>query len=220
VREVSRPEPGSYWRPGLEVTDTLQVVSDFVHPKATFRSDYSIQAIFPDGTFQPGSPVRLELHSRPAVLGEFTADSNGGLDVMVDIPTTTEHGYHTVHALGTSATHMKLRIYQTVFVSLNEENIQESSPLTEAPQLSSEDTGTVHEHYTLTSRLADLASSGRKGEVLPSVLGAHQDTPELGVRLENDDDKMLYLAIAGAGLLGVIITVMVAIRVRYVRVNQ
>ncbi len=49
---------------------------------------------------KPLSKVTVELHSDPLVLGTFTADANGTINVDVTVPAGTEVGDHTIVATG------------------------------------------------------------------------------------------------------------------------
>jgi LPXTG-motif cell wall-anchored protein len=54
--------------------------------------------------WQPGSTVRLELHSTPVVLGTYLADSAGNVNATTVIPTSTTTGRHSVVAFGVAPT--------------------------------------------------------------------------------------------------------------------
>jgi hypothetical protein len=50
--------------------------------------------------FEPGGSVRLYLHSAPVLVGTFTADGRGWIDVQVTLPAGTAAGSHQIEATG------------------------------------------------------------------------------------------------------------------------
>ena len=103
--------PGEYWsgvapsdkplkqRAGNFMTDTIREVG------------HMFQFSFPAGTFKPLSLVRLELHSTPQTLGEFTATEDGALTGYAAIQ-SGESGYHSLHAFGVLPSDESIDIYQ------------------------------------------------------------------------------------------------------------
>lgn len=71
---------------------------------------------------KPNSPVRVELHSDPIQLGEFTTDENGDVSQIVDIPLDLQHGIHTIHVYGENIAGESIDIYKTLFIAEDSNN--------------------------------------------------------------------------------------------------
>lgn len=67
--------------------------------------------------FKPGSTVQVWMHSEPVKLGDFTADTSGGLEFTAQIPADTAYGFHTIHLYGTSLTGKPLDIQKVFYVA-------------------------------------------------------------------------------------------------------
>lgn len=64
----------------------------------------------------PNSPVRIELHSEPILLGTATTDSSGSFSTTVFFPATVTTGSHSVIATGTSSDGSQLTDSASLFV--------------------------------------------------------------------------------------------------------
>ena len=70
------------------------------------------------GGYAPGSQVTITIESNPIVLGTFTANAAGNIDVTVTIPLTgLAVGSHTIKATGTAPTGGTVVLSQTVSVT-------------------------------------------------------------------------------------------------------
>ena len=65
---------------------------------------------------KPSTSYRIELHSTPVILGNYSTDSSGILSSQVTIPASTAPGSHTLHIYGTSIAGDLIDIYKTIFV--------------------------------------------------------------------------------------------------------
>ncbi|MEO8863020.1 MAG: SGNH/GDSL hydrolase family protein, partial [Candidatus Saccharimonadales bacterium] len=72
-----------------------------------------------DLALKGSSPVQLVLTSDPVLLGEFTTDAKGNLDVSVTIPATVPSGFHTLHLYAKNIIDEDVDVYQTIFVGSN-----------------------------------------------------------------------------------------------------
>lgn len=71
---------------------------------------------------QPHSTARVERHSEPVELGNFTVSANGELDAMVTMPIDTAPGYHTLHVYAKTPSGEEVDFYQIFFVIASEED--------------------------------------------------------------------------------------------------
>lgn len=113
---IGVPEPGDYW----QVDEGYKGVRAYVEDFATIirgvgdRLRISLQTM----SVMPGTQIRVELHSDVTVLGMLEANSTGGADGELIIPSSVQPGPHTLHAVGTSIDGTAIDIYQ--FVDIDE----------------------------------------------------------------------------------------------------
>lgn len=63
------------------------------------------------------SEARIEIHSTPTVLGNFTVNGQGVLDTLITIPDSIPSGYHEIHVIGLGTAGEPVNYYQTVFLA-------------------------------------------------------------------------------------------------------
>ncbi|MDB5161975.1 MAG: hypothetical protein JWM52_483 [Candidatus Saccharibacteria bacterium] len=63
---------------------------------------------------EPGSQVKIEIHSEEKELGPLTIDPDGGLMAELSLPNTLEPGYHTVHLYGVSYDQQPVDLYEVI----------------------------------------------------------------------------------------------------------
>ena len=80
------------------------------------------QLSLPSGTFAQHTLVGGSVRSNPVSIGSFTADSSGGLDVNIAIPSTVPAGYHTLTLDGTGASGQPVRYVQVIEVQGSDSN--------------------------------------------------------------------------------------------------
>lgn len=80
----------------------------------------TLSDIFVDGlenSLKPLASYRVELHSSPVVLGNFTSSLASDLSFQVTIPSTVPAGFHSLHIYGTNVANEAIDIYKTVYVA-------------------------------------------------------------------------------------------------------
>ncbi len=80
----------------------------------------SVSDIFVSGlenSLKPLASYRVELHSTPVVLGNFTSSSAGDLSFQATIPSTVMDGFHGLHIYGTNVAGEPIDIYKTIYVA-------------------------------------------------------------------------------------------------------
>ena len=73
-------------------------------------------------TLKPNSIARVEVHSDPVDLGDFTVDSDGSLSGSITIPSNLPVGHHTLHITGQSYSDESIVITQTILVTGSDGN--------------------------------------------------------------------------------------------------
>jgi lysophospholipase L1-like esterase len=121
---VVAPEPSSYWISDGYHDYPVQKATDFLSDRQ-IAADNQKQIILDDYSLEPNSSVSVEITSSPRLLGQFTASTNGSLDVAIALPTDLEYGYHTAHLYGTSYSGELIELYQ--IINYKERNIDKSS---------------------------------------------------------------------------------------------
>ncbi len=126
--------PDAYWNISTsgQWLDRRQLSVGFLEG-STITSGTAIPFKFVVDTFARDSNVLLELHSEVLELGNYRVANDGSLEGVVTIPSGIS-GYHTLHALGESASGEQIDLYQTVYVS-SEHDLALSHSRT--PQISS-----------------------------------------------------------------------------------
>lgn len=71
----------------------------------------------PQFQFQPNSPIRATVFSNPVLLGDFTADDDGGLDAIFTLPDSVPPGHHTLVIEGVTYSGEPMTLYQFITVS-------------------------------------------------------------------------------------------------------
>lgn len=107
--------PSSYWQGGAANTSN-QFSETFLSHNETQSGD-EVTISFVAGTFKPNTPVSVEIHSTPVVLGGFVSSADGSLKETIVIPDTPA-GYHTVHVYGISPSNEAIDVYEVISVDL------------------------------------------------------------------------------------------------------
>jgi len=124
-RDSSVPSPDTqYW--GEEAESYVEALNapSYVNVKVPPRhrklivdgAEPGVVKIVADN-LEPNSSVRLEVHSTPVVLGHFTADASGLLEVSLPIPESVEPGFHTLRLFGTETAGDPVEYYEHILVS-------------------------------------------------------------------------------------------------------
>ncbi len=96
------------------VNSVFGAVSDVMQVGDTLSAE-----IPEDAQLKPGAQFVVELHSTPANLGTFTADTTGKLAIHSAIPANTPPGFHTLHIYGPDMFGNQLDMHQTFYVAAN-----------------------------------------------------------------------------------------------------
>lgn len=94
------------------VNSVFGAVSDVMQAGDTLSTE-----IPEDAQLKPGAQFVVELHSTPANLGTFTADSTGKLAIHSAIPANTPPGFHTLHIYGPDMFGNQLDMHQTFYIA-------------------------------------------------------------------------------------------------------
>lgn len=105
-----------YWTYGADTRENeSRYASDFLD-RTTFSDIEKDMAIgFESLSFLPQSSITVEVRSDSSMLGKFTANELGALEMKVQLPDGIGEGYHTVHIRGTSYTNQPIDYYQVIF---------------------------------------------------------------------------------------------------------
>jgi lysophospholipase L1-like esterase len=106
------PSPSSYWGGGTN--DTAQLAIPFLD-KSHIGMSESMTLSFPALTFEPNTPVLLELHSEVKQIGTVSAKPDGSLTYTVSAADLKE-GMHSVHAIGESYTGSETNYYDFIAI--------------------------------------------------------------------------------------------------------
>lgn len=111
-KTVTAPEPSKYWKPAQNNNyPTLKKVQCLADAKVS-DSDKKKYLSLNKGSLQPDSNVTIEISSKPRILGEYTVNSDGSLDIDIELPTDMEYGYHTIHIYGHSYSQEPVELYE------------------------------------------------------------------------------------------------------------
>lgn len=129
------PEPDSYF--GQSAIDAVKVANGekFAAPflqkrykQMVFEDEKLTETKFIIQDLKPNSTVRLEKHSVPVQLGTYSADSNGVLNVTLDLSShQNDPGLHEIHAFVTNYADETEELYQPVFITGSEGDINGNS---------------------------------------------------------------------------------------------
>ncbi len=118
VDSVLPPWPSNYWLiDGLTHDYARQHVVKFASDTEGAANMRQKTIKTPQLMFEPNSQVKVELHSSVVELGSFMADSNGSIDVNIELPSDTPDGYHSIHLYGTSGSGDQVDLYDIIAVT-------------------------------------------------------------------------------------------------------
>lgn len=110
--ETQAPEPSKYWIPDNNHSYPLLKYENFTADTKDNQTEKQLK--ISNLSLLPNGLVDIEINSTPRKLGSFTADSNGALDVTVNLPSDLEEGFHTIHIYGASYSGESIDIYQII----------------------------------------------------------------------------------------------------------
>lgn len=106
---VIAPFPSLYWLPEGEHPYASLQGADFVKD----GSDYRHKNLFLDShAFKPDSIISITAMSETIELGEYGTDSDGSLNMTIELPENFEEGYHTLFLHGVSYSGEPIDLYQ------------------------------------------------------------------------------------------------------------
>ncbi len=112
---VKAPEPSSYWIPdGKHDYPALKVanfVSDCSNPTCSLLQR---QLTLDPFSLKPNSSVNVEINSITQDLGQYTTNSDGSLNIKVNLPPDLDEGYHTIHLYGSTYAGESIELYQVI----------------------------------------------------------------------------------------------------------
>lgn len=122
--EVHTPPPiPAYW--GREIPESIFVESGEFLEKVELTSVASSTLLsLPPGTLDPGSAIRVELHSEVRLLAESTVLPDGSAEMELELPRDISDGFHTIHVYGIGWSRVPIDIYQVISYEYQQENNQ------------------------------------------------------------------------------------------------
>ena len=113
-KEKSAPKYSSYWGLGKNNNYPSQRIAQFVSNPDNRQDNKQKNIKLESGTLLPNSDVRVEISSDIQVLGQFIANNDGSLNIIVDLPNNIDDGFHTMHLYGTSSIGEFIELYQVI----------------------------------------------------------------------------------------------------------
>lgn len=114
---ASTPQLTAYYNTSATLPTGLQIISSYTLNTSKVLLKAAATPINIIGSlFAPGSYIHVEIHSNPVEIGDFTADSNGHINISTTLPTSVEVGYHTLRLYGTSMSGESLEVYQPIAI--------------------------------------------------------------------------------------------------------
>ncbi len=110
--EDTVPPIPSYW--GIKQPGARSIAEDFVSPTAVAPNDATLTLSLPSNSLEPGSSVKIAVHSEPLVIEGLKANEKGGFYGIISLPKDFEVGFHTVHLFGTSYSGESIELYQAI----------------------------------------------------------------------------------------------------------
>lgn len=115
IHNTEAPWPSDYWlEDGVEHNYAAQRLANFVDNPDSAPDERQKTIVVEQFTLDPGSPVRIEIHSDPVTLATTTADASGGLSLDIELPSDLPEGFHTIHLYGTSYSGSQVDLYQVI----------------------------------------------------------------------------------------------------------
>jgi lysophospholipase L1-like esterase len=129
-------EPGN---PYLIAESSIKLLSDYSKQPPTANNFYYEPNLIEDVVYKdknaslmlsgqkynikPDSKVNITIRSTPTNLGDYPVDPNGDFNKTLQLPSTVEPGYHTVHISGTNIFDSTFDIQKIVYVAETQNNI-------------------------------------------------------------------------------------------------
>ncbi len=187
------PELPNYW--GSSGAERQQKFVSFLKTIELSSSSKLIIRVDPH-SLEPGSQVKVEIHSKNKELGTATVDTEGGLQAEFSLPSGLEEGYHTVHLYGSVYDQQPVDLYEVVRYGAVEESVKK--PTSEEPL------GLIAQNIASVLGVSEVAIPHKDDATVPLV---HTDTPY----------RSLFIGIAVVGILLVCIIAIWLLFVRLLR---
>ncbi len=134
------PTPSSYWLVDGQTHDyASQHIAYFTKDQDGATNQRQKTISMASFSFVPNSVIKTEIQSQPVALGDFVADSIGGIKFNVELPKDLEEGFHTLHLYGTSYSGEPIDLYEVIKYELpvvtNGDTKQESAPTLKSDEL-------------------------------------------------------------------------------------
>jgi hypothetical protein len=212
---VFAPEPPSYFVPEGYHDYSLQHVSNFI--SETNPSEGRKVVRLDDDLLQPNSSVQIVVASEPRLLGNFTTDPAGNLNVEINLPSDLPTGSHTMHIYGIDKNNKKVDLYQVFYYQKIDtptvltgtgDTVLNSTKNNISPTTDME-TGVVDESLSLIKvgdEPAVLSSMTKSDDDHLAIIATNDDNIK-----EHNDELFIYLPIA---VLFVILLVLISNRAR------
>ena len=144
-------------------------------------------------SLEPGSQVKVEIHSEVKELGTVTVDTEGGLQAEISLPSGLDEGYHTVHLYGISYDQHPVDLYEVVRYGVIEEPVPQPT--------SQESLGLIAQNIA--------SVLGVSGVAIP-----HKDDASTSLVQTNNPHRSLFIGIA---VVGVLLVCIIAVWLLFVR---
>lgn len=111
---VITPDPSEYWIPDESSDYPAIAQAEFVSDGGDDNNINEKRIELAENSLRPGSAVKIEIASNPTLIGEYTSDTDGSLDIDIKLPSNLEYGYHTVYLSGTSFSGEPIELYEVI----------------------------------------------------------------------------------------------------------
>lgn len=116
ISDNAIPEPSEYWTDTVSSSSTAVQREEPLLTKNTLYSKEEMRIHSPRMYFDPGSTVRITLHSEPQELGVVTVTDDGSVNAQFVVPNTVDPGYHVLHLNGTAPDGTQVDVYKTIAI--------------------------------------------------------------------------------------------------------
>ena len=116
-------------------TDDIVSIDAPISDNETITKSGTANILTDQYLLMPGSNARVEIHSEPVVLGNFTVNNDGTLTETVAIPADLPVGYHTLYISGHNLADEPIEITQTVLVVGSDPNDIDENGIPDSQQV-------------------------------------------------------------------------------------
>lgn len=157
-QNVSVPEPSSYWLSAYHDLPT-QIAADSVdNLMITGQRTGSYIVRIRNYMLMPLSAIDIEVNSTPRSLGYFTAQADGSLNTVVNLPEDLEEGFHTIHIYGKSYSGENIDLYKVIRY-FKSDPIVNGQPTAQVPVINSDKKSSTGNNTDVSNGIVSLDPS-------------------------------------------------------------